>query len=52
MQAADRGELPDAEAKLKWGKIITIGGSALSLIGIAAAAIYYFFVVAAVLAGS
>jgi hypothetical protein len=26
-QAAERGALEDAEAKLRWGKILTVGGS-------------------------
>ena len=32
MQAADQGNTLDAENKLKWGKIITLVGVALSLI--------------------
>ena len=33
MQAADQGNVADAEAKLKWGKIITIVGVALGVLG-------------------
>jgi len=33
MQAADQGNVSDAEAKLKWGKIITIVGVALGVLG-------------------
>ncbi len=32
MQAVDHGLLADAEAKLKWGKILTIVGSVLGII--------------------
>jgi hypothetical protein len=32
MQAADQGNLTDGENKLKWGKIITIVGFALSVV--------------------
>jgi len=32
MQAADQGNLTDGENKLKWGKIITIVGFAISLL--------------------
>jgi len=32
MQAADQGNLSDGENKLKWGKIITIAGFAISLV--------------------
>ena len=32
MQAADQGNLADAENKLKWGKIITIVGFVLGLV--------------------
>jgi hypothetical protein len=41
MQAADQGNLTDAENKLKWGKIITIVGFALMiLVGIVGMALY------------
>ena len=33
MQAADQGNVADAEAKLKWGKIIAIVGIALGALG-------------------
>jgi len=33
MQAADQGNIADAEAKLKWGKIVTIVGVVLGAIG-------------------
>jgi len=32
MQAADQGNVADAEAKLRWGKIITISGAALGFL--------------------
>jgi hypothetical protein len=32
MQAADHGDAADAESKLKWGKIVTVSGGALSLV--------------------
>lgn len=37
IQAASQGNLDDAEAKLKWGKIITVSGTVL---GVLAAAVY------------
>jgi len=46
MQAADQGHVLDAESKLKWGKIITVTGAVLSLIGIALSLLYYFVVAA------
>jgi hypothetical protein len=33
MQAADQGSVPDAESKLKWGKILTIIGIVLCVLG-------------------
>lgn len=32
MQAADQGHVEDAEAKLRWGKIITLAGLALAVL--------------------
>jgi hypothetical protein len=51
MQAADQGNVEDAESKLKWGKIVTISGAALSLILIVLSAVWYFVVIAATVAG-
>jgi len=31
--ALDQGNVADAEAKLKWGKIVTIAGAALGVLG-------------------
>jgi len=44
MQAADQGNLSDAESKLKWGKIVVVAGAALSFITVASALLYYFIV--------
>jgi hypothetical protein len=51
MQAADQGNVEDAESKLKWAKIVTIAGGALALIGIVSATIWYVVMGAAALAG-
>ncbi len=47
MQAADQGNITDAEAKLKWGKIITIVGVALGVLGGIGYAISYMLAAAA-----
>jgi hypothetical protein len=46
MQAADQGNVDDAESKLKWAKIVIISGAALSLVLAALAAVWYFVVFA------
>jgi hypothetical protein len=50
MQAADQGNLADAETKLKWSKILTIVGAVLGLISVVLGIIYYLTVVAVNLA--
>jgi hypothetical protein len=50
MQAADQNNIPDAESKLKWGKIITIVGAALGVIAMIAFIIYYVVFMAAAIA--
>lgn len=52
MQAADQNNVPDAESKLKWGKIITITGGVLAILGVIMSIIYYMLVVAAAVATS
>jgi hypothetical protein len=47
MQAADQGNTADAEGKLKWGKIITIVGFALGVLGGIGYAISYALAAAA-----
>jgi len=47
MTAADQGSVADAEAKLKWGKILTIAGIALGILSQIAYAVYTFVVAAA-----
>jgi hypothetical protein len=42
MQAADQGNTADAEAKLKWGKILTIVGVALGVLSVVAYVLYTF----------
>lgn len=42
MQAADQGSIADAEAKLKWGKIITIVGIALGILSQIGWGVYSF----------
>jgi hypothetical protein len=51
MQAADQGNTSDAEAKLKWAKIVTIVGAALGFIGFVSGLLYYFVAIAATVAG-
>lgn len=51
MQAADQGNIEDAESKLKWSKIVTISGAALLLVSMVLGAIWYFVVAAATVAG-
>lgn len=51
MQAADQGNVEDAESKLKWSKIVTISGAALVLISVVLGVIWYFVVAAAAVAG-
>jgi hypothetical protein len=41
MQAADQGNLADAQSKLKWGKIITLVGLALGVIATAISVPFY-----------
>ena len=41
MQAADQGNLADAQNKLKWGKILTIVGLILGLLMTFGAVAYY-----------
>jgi hypothetical protein len=49
MQAADQGNLADGENKLKWGKIISIVGFAISLVlSIIFGAIYITQIVAGI----
>lgn len=50
MQAADQNNVPDAESKLKWGKITTIAGGAFALVSVMIAVIYYVVVIAATFA--
>ena len=47
MQAADQGNAADAEAKLKWGKILTIAGVAIGVLIVAAWFLYSFVFAAA-----
>ncbi len=42
MQAADQGNLTDGENKLKWGKIITVAGFAISTVLIIVGGVAYF----------
>jgi hypothetical protein len=42
MQAAEQGHLEDAEAKLKWGKILIVSGSVLTLLVLGSGALWYF----------
>ena len=46
MQAADQGNVADAEAKLKWGKIITIVGVAIGVLSQIGYAIWSFMLAA------
>src|SRR5262245_4424449 len=41
MQAAEQGQAEDAEAKLKWGKILIVSGGVLMAIVMASAALWY-----------
>jgi hypothetical protein len=41
MQAAEQGHVEDAEAKLKWGKILIISGSAMTAIVLGSAVLWY-----------
>jgi len=50
LQAADEGNAPDAAAKLKWGKILTIAGIALGLL-LGLALLLYLFVWTTAIAG-
>lgn len=50
MQAADQGNIADAESKLKWGKIITIVGFALIIVAQVIGAIVYAAEIAAMFA--
>ncbi|MFZ5897476.1 MAG: hypothetical protein ACOY0T_40875 [Myxococcota bacterium] len=52
MQAADQGNLSDAEAKLKWGKIVIVTGAVLSFLTWASAVLYYVVASAEVLSNS
>jgi hypothetical protein len=47
MQAADQGNLADAESKLKWGKIITIVGFVLGIVVSAVSGVIYAAEIAA-----
>ncbi len=49
MQAADQGNLADAESKLKWGKIITIVGLVLGVVGTVVSVLIYAAEIAAAL---
>ncbi|MGC4088467.1 MAG: hypothetical protein QM756_11335 [Polyangiaceae bacterium] len=46
MQAAEQGHLSDAESKLKWGKILIVTGTIISVV-LWASALLYFVVAAA-----
>lgn len=48
LQAADQGNVADAEAKLKWGKIITIAGIALGILTIVGYTLYHLLWAAAI----
>jgi hypothetical protein len=50
MQAADQGNLADAESKLKWGKIITIVGLVMGVIGTVVSVLIYAAEIAAMFA--
>ena len=50
MQAADQGNLADAESKLKWGKIITIVGLVMGVIGTVVSILIYAAEIAAMFA--
>lgn len=52
MQAADQGQLADAESKLKLGRTLTIVGFALFAVLAVVGVIYYFLVIAAAVATS
>ena len=49
MQAADQGNIADAESKLKWGKIITIVGLVIGVIGSIVSVLFYAAQIAAAL---
>ncbi|HEV8246632.1 MAG TPA: hypothetical protein VGP93_12730 [Polyangiaceae bacterium] len=42
MQAADQGNTVDAEAKLRWGKILTIAGIAFGVLLLVSVILYQF----------
>ncbi len=42
MQAADQGNSADASAKLRWGKIVTLGGIVFGAVAVAIALIVRF----------
>jgi hypothetical protein len=50
IQAADRGNVADGAAKLKWGKILTVSGIALGLV-LGLALLLYLFVWTSAIAG-
>jgi hypothetical protein len=50
IQAADQGNLADGEAKLKWGKILTVAGIALGLL-LGLSLLLYLFVWTTAIAG-
>ena len=41
MQAADQGNVADAQGKLKWAKILVIGGTVIAVLAIAAYIIFF-----------
>jgi hypothetical protein len=49
MQAADQGNIADAESKLKWGKIITIVGFVIGVILTIGLVLFYAAEIAAAL---
>lgn len=50
LQAADQGNVADAEAKLRWGKIITIAGIVLGVLTIVGYTLYHLLWAAAAIA--
>ena len=50
LQATDHGNVPDAAAKLKWGKILTVAGIALGLL-LGLSLLLYLFVWTTAIAG-
>jgi len=47
MQAADQGNVADAEAKLRWGKIITLCGVGIGFLGTLISLLLHFAAIAA-----